>query len=63
MLAKKDKAVDLLEVVDTAGNPGKKEKVEAAHQEPRQARKELTKEAAPKWYTGTIKPSHEGMIW
>lgn len=63
MLAKKDKAVDLLQVADTAGSTGKKERAEATQPEPRKTRRELPKEATQKWYTGTIKPSHEGMIW
>jgi len=63
MLAKKDKAVDLLQVADTAGNTEKKEDAAAIQPAPPQDRKKQTKKATPKWYTGTIRPSHEGMIW
>lgn len=61
MLEKKNESINPLK----GAVVGKARKIDFANHQRERAvdNKKRAKDAGPKWYTGRINPSHEGMIW
>lgn len=61
MLEKKDKSINPLKVAVV----GEMKKINLTKDQRKRnmGGKKHVNDAGPKWYTGRINPSHEGMIW